>query len=110
MKKTGNTKKIAGYTCEQFTLSDEDTEGEMWMTRDLKLESSDFIGALFNVGMATAGMGMGWGYLMESTLVKKGTGEKSFMTVTKVDPNANKKLTLSEYSITNMGNIAIPTE
>ena len=110
IKKTGKTKKIAGYTCEQFTITDEDTEGEMWMTRDLKLESSDFLGAIFNVGMATSGMGMGWGFLMESTFVKKGTGAKSFMTITKVDPNIDRKFTLSDYSITNMGNITIPSE
>ena len=110
VKKTGKTKKIAGYTCDQFTIDDEDTEGEMWMTRELKLESSDFLGAIFNVGMMSAGMGIGWGYLMESTLIQKETGEKSFMTITKVDPNTNKKFNLSDYNITNMGNISIPTE
>ena len=108
VKKTGKTKKVAGYTCEQFIISDEDVEGDVWITRDLKVKTNDFFSTIFKVEMASAGMG--WGYMMESTSVKKSTGEKSVITVTKVDPKANRKFNLSDYSITNMGNIAIPSE
>lgn len=106
IKKTGKTKKIAGYTCEQYLLTDEDSEGEAWLTRDLKMNTYDFFSSVFKIEMAATGMG--WGYLMESTNVDKTTGEKSIMKVTKIDPDANRKFNMAEYQITNMGNLKMP--
>lgn len=106
VKKTGRTKTISGYKCEEYVLSDEDSEAEVWLTRDFKMKTNDFFSTVFKVEMAASGMG--WGYLMESTSVQKDTGEKSVMQVTKVDPNANKKVIMSDYQVTNMGNIKIP--
>ncbi len=105
IKKTGKTKSIAGYKCEQYILTDEDSEAEVWLTRDLKMKTYDFFSTVFKIEMAATGMG--WGYLMESTTKEK-TGEKSFMQVTKIDPNANKSFRMSDYQITNMGNIKMP--
>ena len=105
VRKTGKTKTIAGYKCEQYILTDEDSEAEVWLTRDLKMNTYDFFSTVFKVEMAATGMG--WGYLMESTTKEK-TGEKSFMQVTKIDQNTNRKFTMSDYQITNMGSLKIP--
>lgn len=108
VKKTGKTKTIAGYKCEEYLYNDEQSESEIWITKDMKLNSQDFFSTIFKTSMYSHGMG--WGYMMEATSVDKTTGEKSLMKVTKVDKNSNTKFSLGNYQITNLGNINIPTE
>lgn len=105
IKKTGRTKTISGYNCEEYIITDEGSKAEVWITRDLKLNTYDFFSTLFKV--ETAVTGIGWGYMMESTLTEN-TGEKSFMQVTKIHQNTDIGFTMSEYQITNMGNLNIP--
>ncbi len=105
VKKTGRTKNIAGYSSEEYVYSDDETESEIWITKDLKMNTQDFFGALFKVSMASNGMG--WGYMMESTSKNKKNGEKSIMKVTKVDKNANMKFNMGDYQITNIGSITM---
>ena len=108
VKKTGRTKNIAGYKSEEYIFSDEDTESEIWITKDLKMNTQDFFGALFKVNMSSNSIG--WGYMMETTSKNKKNGEKMIMQVTKVDKNTNKKFNLSDYQITNMGSITLPKQ
>lgn len=108
VKKTGKTKTIAGYKCEEYIYSDEETESEMWITKDLKMNTQDFFGTLFKTTMYSNGIG--WGYLMETSSVNKQNGEKSTMKVTKVDKNADVEFTMKDYQITNFGNITVPVE
>ena len=105
VKKTGRTKTITGYKCEEYIITDDDSESEVWITRDLKLNTYDFFSTLFKV--ETAVTGIGWGYMMESTITEN-SGEKSFMQVTKIDKNTNMAFSMGDYQITNMGNIKIP--
>lgn len=108
VKKTGKTKTIAGYKCEEYIYTDEDTESEIWITKDLKMNTQDFFSTLFKTSLYSHGIG--WGYLMETSSVNKTTGEKSMMKVTRVDTNSNVKFAISDYQITNLGNINIPME
>lgn len=105
--KTGKTKTIAGYKCEQYTYNDEETESEFWITDELKTSSSDFFSALFKTSVYTNGMG--WGYVMESASKYKNTGDATKMTVTKVDKNSHQNFKLSEYQITNLGTLNMPS-
>ncbi len=106
--KTGRTKTIAGYKCEEFVYEDEDGKSNVWITKDLKLNTKDFFSSLFKTTMASNGMG--WGYMMEATSVNKESGEKSIMKVTKVDTNSNVRFSLSGYEITNLGSFQPPSE
>ncbi|NOR76084.1 MAG: DUF4412 domain-containing protein [Draconibacterium sp.] len=108
VKKTGRTKTIAGYKCEEFIYDDEYTKSNIWITKDMKLNTKDFMSTLFKTSMASHGMG--WGYMMEATSVNKESGEKSVMTVTKVDNNSNVKFRMSDYKITNLGSFQPPAE
>ena len=107
VKKTGRTKTIIGFKCEEFVYNDEYTKSNFWITKDMNLNSKDFLSTLFKTSIASHGMG--WGYMMESTSVDKETGEKSVMKVTRVDTNSNVKFSLSDYKITNLGSFQ-PTE
>lgn len=104
--KTGKTKKIAGFECEEYIYEDETSKSDMWITDDLKLNATDFMSTLFKTSIASNGMG--WGYLMESTVEDKESHTKTFMQVTKVDDNSNQKFNLKEYEITNMGSFTPP--
>lgn len=108
VSKTGRTKKIQGYTCEEFHYNnpEEKQEATYWITKDLSLKTRDFFGSLFNA--ATFSHGMGWGYLMESESIDKETGKKTKMLVTDLSTNAGKNFNLAGYQITNIGNINIP--
>lgn len=106
VKKTGKTKKIAGLHCEEYLYTDENTKTEVWITKDLKMNSRDFFSTIFKASLYSHGMA--WGYMMELNSLDKSTGEKSTMTVTKVDENSNVLFKLNEYQITNLGSLQIP--
>ncbi|MCK5730565.1 MAG: DUF4412 domain-containing protein [Draconibacterium sp.] len=109
VKKTGRTKTIAGYKCEEFIYNDEYTKSNIWITKDMKLNTKDFMSTLFKTSMASS-HGMGWGYMMEATSIDRESGEKSIMVVTKVDTNSNVKFSMSDYKITNLGSFQPPVE
>jgi hypothetical protein len=46
--KTGNTKMIAGYRCEEYKVVEEDADGyaHVWMTKDVKIKADKRNGAL----------------------------------------------------------------
>lgn len=105
--KTGRSKTIQGYKCDEYIYKDEDTESEMWVTKDMKLNSQDFFGSLFKVSLYSGGIG--WGYPMEITSTDKSSGNKSFMQVTKVDDKSGTKFSMKDYQITNLGSLTMPT-
>ncbi len=107
VKKTGRTKTIAGYKCEEYKFDDEDTDSEVWITRDLKMNTQDFFSTLFKTNLYARGVP--WGYMMEATSVDKKSGEKSVMQVTRVDSNSNTRFNIADYQITNLGSFTMPT-
>jgi len=108
VKKTGRTKTIAGLNCEEYEHNDENSISNIWITRDLKMNTKDFFGTLFKTSLYSHGMG--WGYMMEATTVNKENDEKSVMTVTRVDKNSNTKVLMSDYQVTNLGSFAAPVK
>ena len=104
--KTGRTKTIAGYKCEEYKYNDEDTQSDIWITKDLKMNTRDFFSTLFKTSLYS--QGIGWGYMMEATTLDKTTGEKTMMEVTKVDTHSNVTFSLNNYQITNLGSFKMP--
>lgn len=108
VEKTGRSKTIAGLSCDEYKYTDENTVSNIWITKDLKMNTQDFFGALFKTSLYSRGMA--WGYMMEAESVNKENGEKSIMKVTKVDKNSSKKVSMSDYQITNLGSFNAPEE
>ncbi|MCG6188378.1 DUF4412 domain-containing protein [Maribellus maritimus] len=108
VKKTGKTKNIAGYKCEEYVYTDEEnkTKSNIWITKDLKMNTQDFFSTLFKTNLYSHGMG--WGYMMEATTENLENNEKTTMQVTEVDNNSNVSFSLGNYQITNLGSFTMP--
>jgi hypothetical protein len=109
LTKTGRSRNILGYSCDEYHYNnpEEKTEGWYWITRDIKLKNRDFYGTFLNI--AAWSSGMAWGQMMEAEFIDRSSGEKSIMKVTDIDNNVNKKFVMSDYQVTNIGSINIPT-
>jgi len=108
VKKTGRSKSILGYKCEEYRYEDENDITHFWITKEYKWDSKDFMSNVFKTSLYSRGMP--WGFLMESEALDKESGEKSMYTVKDIDKNANKTFRLSDYQLTNLGSMNIPTE
>ncbi len=108
LRKTGRSKKILGYTCDEYEYEDETSKASYWITNDLKMESGDYMSNIFKTSVYSHGMP--WGYMLECNSTDKSSGDKSDYVVTDINPKANKKILLSEYQITNFGNMMMPAE
>jgi len=106
VKKTGRTKTIAGYKCEEYKYTDKDSESEVWITKDMQMNTQDFFSSLFKTNLYSRGIP--WGYMMEATTTEK-NGEKSFMQVIRVETNHNTRFNLGDYKITNLGSFTMPS-
>jgi hypothetical protein len=106
VKKTGRTKNISGFKCDEYRYTDEETESEIWITTDMKMNTHDFFSTLFKTSLYSRGVP--WGYMMEATTKDLETGEKSFMQVTRVDQNSNIRFSMADYHITNLGSFSMP--
>ena len=98
------TKRRQKVRAEDFI--DEDSESEIWITKDLKMNTRDFFSTLFKTSLYSRGVP--WGYMMEATTIDKKTGEKTFMQVTRVDEKSNLRFSLADYQITNLGSFTMP--
>lgn len=103
IKKTGKTKKILGYNCEEYTTEDENSIVSMWVTDDLGkkvdktfMRNSNFSG-LFLYAYYTNG------FIMEYDIEEKDDHERSVMTVTDIDIDNVTSIKTGGYTIMNMG-------
>ena len=107
--KTGKTKTIATFFCEQYLYKNKDGHGEFWTTKDLKYENANFFSyyqKMNRKGNNSSNQNY-WldkgveGYVLEI----KGTNneEKTFhMVATSVNKNANMQKVVSDYEVMNM--------
>lgn len=101
--KTGKTKKILGYTCDEYLVDDEEAEVHMWISEKLGKEISkemlsnpNAFGAAFQLTRNVEGM------TLEYDLVDKNSGEKTEMIVTDLDLNRNHSISTEGYTILTM--------
>ncbi|MCU4176066.1 DUF4412 domain-containing protein [Carboxylicivirga sp. N1Y90] len=108
LTKTGRTKTILGYKCEEYRYEDENSEANSWITKDVDWNSKDFMTTMFRSSMYSNGV---WGgFLMESESVDKADGEKHTYTVVDINQSKNTTFPMSSYEITNVGTIQLPED
>ncbi len=103
VKKTGKTKKILGYKCEEYVTEDENSMVSIWVTDDLGknidkafMKNSNFSG-LFMYAHYTDG------FVMEYVIEEKDDHEKTVMTVTDIDVKNETRIKTTGYTIMNTG-------
>jgi hypothetical protein len=94
--KTGKTKVILTYTCEEYIITDKDgNKTETWMTSALPFDMKKmFAGAK---GNSNNYGDYGNGFMMEMTLTEK-NGEKTTWKVLEVNLSSSKKVVTGDYS------------
>lgn len=108
LTKTGRTKTILGYKCEEYRYEDETSVANSWITKDVDWNSKDFMTTMFRSSMYSNGV---WGgFLMESESVDKTDGEKNTYTVVDINKSKNTTFPMSSYEITNVGTIQMPQD
>jgi len=103
MKKTGKSKKILGYHCEEYLVEDEETEVRMWVSDKLGKEmrkewmrNQQTFGAMFMHAYALNGM------VLEYDVLDKDNGKKTIMLVTEIDLNHNHSVSTGGYTVISM--------
>jgi len=101
LKKTGRTKKIAGYSCDEYSYEDEESTGTVWMTNDLPAE---LWAKMFSANViAASNVGYYGGFVMEMEQRDKETDEKVIMQVKEVNENQPKSFTTKGYQLISFG-------
>jgi hypothetical protein len=102
-KKTGKTKTILGYRCEEYLVDDEESEAHMWVSEKLgkqvrkeMLKNQQTFGAAFYYAAYMDGM------VMEYDLLEKESGERTVMQVTGIDLDQPHSISTRDYSIMSM--------
>jgi hypothetical protein len=100
--KTGKTKEILGYKCEEYLVEEEDSEIHMWVSEQLGNEirkewmaNQQTFGAMFVHAYALNGM------VLEYDLIEK-NGAKTIMEVKKIDMNHSHEVDTRDYTIMSM--------
>jgi hypothetical protein len=106
IRKTGRTKTILGYSCDEYIMEDESSTLEFWVTREEQLDLFKAFGAMGASGKGAGGFSgvteYPMGMTMEFTSTEKKSGEKTLMQVTKIQRNINYSISTAGYQIMNM--------
>ena len=104
--KTGKTKEILGYTCDQYTMSNSDGNGEFWITNDADIQIGLALNAMSQNSKGKNGYDMPDNYpegaILEMTYVEtKGEGMKWI--ATSINKNAQRTVKTGDYSFMGFG-------
>jgi hypothetical protein len=102
--KTGNTKAILGYQCDEYLIKEEGSETRVWSSEKLgkEVEKKMFRNQQIFGGAFTHAAGMD-GMALEYHFKDLESGEQGVMKVTQIDLNSEKTISTSEYTVMTMG-------
>jgi hypothetical protein len=102
--KTGNSKSIQGYPCEEYLIEEGSSEIRVWASEKLGKELGDetlsnqqAFGGAFTHAVFVKGM------VMEFQSIDKKSGEKNSLTITRLDLNGSHTISTSGYNVMSMG-------
>ena len=102
--KTGKTKTILGYSCDEYLIKDGGTEARMWVSEKLgkvvnneMLNNQQIFGGAF---VHAAGMN---GMVLEYNYLNSSSGDRVTMRVSKIDLNASKTIATGDYAVMSLG-------
>ena len=104
LKKTGKTKKILGYTCEEFVAVNDENNFSIWITDELELFQKSMF---YSINESLGGNTFrnipkdAEGFMMEMHFENLVNGEKGKMIVTEINKQS-KSINTSEYQYMNL--------
>ena len=104
LKKTGKTKKILGYSCEEFTSVNDENTFSMWVTDELELFQQNMF---YSISESLGGNTFknipkdANGFMMEMHFENLVSGEKGKMIVTEINKQS-KSINTKEYQFMNL--------
>jgi len=104
VKKTGETKKILGYLCEEYISNNTDAKMTFWITQDVKLyQKNMFLNMSKSLGGETFKNipDSAKGFTMEMNYENKSNGDKSSIVVTHISKKS-KIIKTADYQMMNL--------
>jgi hypothetical protein len=104
IKKTGNSKKILGYDCEEFASENEDTRFTFWVTQELDIYQKNMF---YNVSKSLGGSSFAsipkeaQGLMMEMQFEHKNKDERGSMVVKEIRKQS-KSVDTQDYQFMNL--------
>jgi len=104
LKKTGQTKKILGYSCEEFVAVNDENNFSIWITNELELFQKNMF---YSINESLGGNTFknipkdAKGFMMEMHFENLVNGEKGKMIVTEINKQS-KSINTSEYQYMNL--------
>ena len=105
IQKTGKSKKILGYTCEEFSSQNETNKFTFWITKDLELFQENMF---FNISKSLGGNTFdnipesAQGFMMEMHFENSSNMEKGSMTVIDIE-SSEKIIMMNNYQLMSLG-------
>lgn len=102
--KTGNTKTLLGYKCDEYLIKEEGSEVRVWSSEKLgkEVEKKMFKNQQIFGGAFVHAAGMD-GMALEYDFKDLESGEHGIMKVTEIDLDSKKTINTSEYTVMSMG-------
>lgn len=106
LEKTGRTKTILGYSCDEYQITSKDTNGTVWMTEDAGISTMELMGKLMQNNKTLSDTKFSWmqnGLMMESETVDLKSGDTTIQKVTLMDTDADVTFDMDDYNVMGIG-------
>ncbi len=103
-EKTGKSKRIAGYLCEEYRVEDENGEGTIWVTQDLPFSMNSLYLGDQNKSYMPYSADRLEGFPMEWDYYDRLNGNRSHMVVTRVEKK-ERSIDMQDYRQMNLDHI-----
>lgn len=97
--KTGRTKPISGYSCDEYLWEDETTRAEYWISTDAHFDYSRAYGYMGGLQVMASGIAGLNGIIMEYNLTDKETDSWSRMVVKEINENTPNTIDVTGFSV-----------
>lgn len=99
-QKTGKSKKILGYDCDEYLVEDEEMEAHMWVCEELgKQITKEMIDKRHSFGTVLMYAAYADGMVMEYEQIDKKSGDRTVMQVTDLDLNKSHTISTRAYPV-----------
>jgi len=98
--KTGKSKEILGYKCDEYLIDNEEIEAHMWVCEDLgKQIRKEMLDQRHTFGTVFLHAAYAKGMVMEYEQIMKENGERTVMQVTDIDLKRSHTISTREYPV-----------